>query len=296
MRSPSSRSSRRGRASCAASDASDSRLRGRSRRRWSSGTMASVDVAVRDRRGPRSRLAHRFAGCGPRGVPGGESLVALRAADTRRSRSTGCRASARGSPICSRRARRGRNHAQGACSRTSRGCAKTSSDRAPPALSGLEALLAGFAGPGRAGASAGPRGRAAPATSATASRGSTFLARRGPGRAPRGRHGAPGKPFRRFARCGAERSSSHRRASCTTGPDEIRRLPPRPDRLRAITAKRASTTEPKSRSTSYALLRLDEESSPKVAWDTLVLDEAQLIKNPESQVAQAAFRLRRAGA
>jgi superfamily II DNA or RNA helicase len=43
--------------------------------------------------------------------------------------------------------------------------------------------------------------------------------------------------------------------------------------------------------TSYALLRLDEAILTDREWDTVVLDEAQLIKNPESQVAQAAFRL-----
>src|SRR4029077_19714890 len=44
--------------------------------------------------------------------------------------------------------------------------------------------------------------------------------------------------------------------------------------------------------TSYALLRLHEGLLAKVTWDTLVLDEAQQIKNPESQVAQAAYRLK----
>jgi superfamily II DNA or RNA helicase len=43
--------------------------------------------------------------------------------------------------------------------------------------------------------------------------------------------------------------------------------------------------------TSYALLRLDEEALTRIPWDTVVLDEAQSIKNPESQAAQAAFRL-----
>ena len=43
--------------------------------------------------------------------------------------------------------------------------------------------------------------------------------------------------------------------------------------------------------TSYAILRLDAERLAKEAWDTVVLDEAQAIKNPESQVAQAAFAL-----
>ena len=44
--------------------------------------------------------------------------------------------------------------------------------------------------------------------------------------------------------------------------------------------------------TSYALLRLDADLLAGVAWDTVVLDEAQAIKNPDSQVARAAFRLR----
>ncbi len=44
--------------------------------------------------------------------------------------------------------------------------------------------------------------------------------------------------------------------------------------------------------TSYALLRLDEEALAAVEWETVVLDEAHAIKNPESQVAAAAFRLR----
>jgi SNF2 family DNA or RNA helicase len=44
--------------------------------------------------------------------------------------------------------------------------------------------------------------------------------------------------------------------------------------------------------TSYALLRLDEGILTNVPWDTVVLDEAQWIKNPESQVAQVAYRLK----
>jgi hypothetical protein len=44
--------------------------------------------------------------------------------------------------------------------------------------------------------------------------------------------------------------------------------------------------------TSYALLRLDQEVLGPVSWDTVILDEAQTIKNPESQVTQAAYLLR----
>jgi hypothetical protein len=43
--------------------------------------------------------------------------------------------------------------------------------------------------------------------------------------------------------------------------------------------------------TTYALLRLDVDALAGVAWDMLVLDEAQAIKNADSQVARAARRL-----
>lgn len=44
--------------------------------------------------------------------------------------------------------------------------------------------------------------------------------------------------------------------------------------------------------TTYALLRLDAEQLEQQSWDMVVLDEAQAIKNPDSQVARAAYRLR----
>ena len=43
--------------------------------------------------------------------------------------------------------------------------------------------------------------------------------------------------------------------------------------------------------TSYAILRLDAERLAAVAWECAVLDEAQAIKNPESQAARAAHAL-----
>ena len=43
--------------------------------------------------------------------------------------------------------------------------------------------------------------------------------------------------------------------------------------------------------TSYALLRQDVELLTAQTWDCVVLDEAQMIKNPESQIARAALRL-----
>lgn len=44
--------------------------------------------------------------------------------------------------------------------------------------------------------------------------------------------------------------------------------------------------------TTYALLRMEIERFESIHWDTIVLDESQQIRNPESQVAQAAFRLK----
>jgi superfamily II DNA or RNA helicase len=44
--------------------------------------------------------------------------------------------------------------------------------------------------------------------------------------------------------------------------------------------------------TTYALLRLDAAVLGSRSWSTVVLDEAQAIKNPDSQVARAAFGLR----
>jgi SNF2 family DNA or RNA helicase len=43
--------------------------------------------------------------------------------------------------------------------------------------------------------------------------------------------------------------------------------------------------------TTYALLRLDAAALAAQRWETVVLDEAQAIKNPDSQVARAAFAL-----
>jgi SNF2 family DNA or RNA helicase len=44
--------------------------------------------------------------------------------------------------------------------------------------------------------------------------------------------------------------------------------------------------------TTYALLRRDAEALARVPWELAVLDEAQAIKNPDSQTARAAYGLR----
>jgi superfamily II DNA or RNA helicase len=43
--------------------------------------------------------------------------------------------------------------------------------------------------------------------------------------------------------------------------------------------------------TSYACLRMDQELFSKVSFSCVILDEAQSIKNPDSQIAEAAFSL-----
>ncbi|TAK31504.1 MAG: helicase [Myxococcaceae bacterium] len=44
--------------------------------------------------------------------------------------------------------------------------------------------------------------------------------------------------------------------------------------------------------TTYAVLRLDAGALSREPWDAVVLDEAQAIKNPDSQAARAAYQLR----
>lgn len=43
--------------------------------------------------------------------------------------------------------------------------------------------------------------------------------------------------------------------------------------------------------TSYGILRMDQEKLAAVDWDTVILDETQVIKNPDSQIAKAAHRM-----
>jgi hypothetical protein len=43
--------------------------------------------------------------------------------------------------------------------------------------------------------------------------------------------------------------------------------------------------------TTYAILRLDSDALSVRPWDTLILDEAQAIKNPDSQVARTAYAI-----
>lgn len=56
--------------------------------------------------------------------------------------------------------------------------------------------------------------------------------------------------------------------------------------------KRAVDPEADVTLTTYTLLRLDVESLADQSWDIVVLDEAQAIKNPDSQVSRAAFDLK----
>jgi superfamily II DNA or RNA helicase len=59
---------------------------------------------------------------------------------------------------------------------------------------------------------------------------------------------------------------------------------------------RSIASESDSRSeiilTSYSLLRLEKEFFTSQQWNTIILDESQMIKNPDSQTAQAAYSLK----
>ncbi len=44
--------------------------------------------------------------------------------------------------------------------------------------------------------------------------------------------------------------------------------------------------------TSYPILRNDTDAIANIPWNTVILDESQTIKNPDSQVARAAYRLK----
>ncbi|MEJ7599164.1 MAG: DEAD/DEAH box helicase [Kofleriaceae bacterium] len=57
-------------------------------------------------------------------------------------------------------------------------------------------------------------------------------------------------------------------------------------------ARRALDTTADIVLTSYPILRNDTEVLAAVSWNTVILDESQTIKNPDSQVARAAYRLR----
>jgi len=74
--------------------------------------------------------------------------------------------------------------------------------------------------------------------------------------------------------------------------DEITRF--RPDLRVQIFHGSGRAIEPRAdvTLTTYALLRRDREALVRENWETVILDEAQAIKNPESQVAQAAYQLR----
>jgi superfamily II DNA or RNA helicase len=74
--------------------------------------------------------------------------------------------------------------------------------------------------------------------------------------------------------------------------DELRRF--RPDLRMSMYhgSQRTLTTAADVTLTTYAILRLDAATLAQHTWDMVVLDEAQAIKNPDSQVARAAYGLR----
>ncbi|MDB4962413.1 MAG: SNF2-related protein [Myxococcales bacterium] len=57
-------------------------------------------------------------------------------------------------------------------------------------------------------------------------------------------------------------------------------------------ARRALDTTADVVLTSYPILRNDTDVLAAITWDTVILDESQTIKNPDSQVARAAYKLK----
>jgi superfamily II DNA or RNA helicase len=76
--------------------------------------------------------------------------------------------------------------------------------------------------------------------------------------------------------------------------DELRRF--RPSQVSSIYHGPTRILDPRADVviTTYALLRGDIDKLTAERWDTVVLDESQTIKNPDSLVAQAAYQLRAA--
>jgi superfamily II DNA or RNA helicase len=74
--------------------------------------------------------------------------------------------------------------------------------------------------------------------------------------------------------------------------DEIRRF--RPDLSTSVYQGKNRKVDPRVDVTlvTYAVLRIDADELSKEAWDVVVLDEAQAIKNSDSQVARASYLLR----
>ncbi|MGQ4809841.1 hypothetical protein NKDENANG_03277 [Candidatus Entotheonellaceae bacterium PAL068K] len=73
--------------------------------------------------------------------------------------------------------------------------------------------------------------------------------------------------------------------------DEIRRFRPGLCYALYYGAQRRLEAAVEVTLTTYAILRLDVETLARQTWDTVILDETQIIKNPDSQVARAAYRL-----
>ena len=73
---------------------------------------------------------------------------------------------------------------------------------------------------------------------------------------------------------------------------ELRRFRPRLEVCSYHGVGRALEPDAEVTLTTYALLRLDAAALSAKAWSAVVLDEAQAIKNPDSQVARAAYALR----
>ena len=212
----------------------------------------------------------------------------LRAAPDRR----GSRSTASASPTCSRRARRTASFPPCALPDLARLCDGARRARRRPGFARLRALVDDFAGL--------PASRRCPPTSPPSCasyqrsgvRWLAFLREAGLGGAARRRHGS-GQDAAGAVRAARPHAGGRADERALRLGGAGRALPPRPAHLASTTApRRALDPRADVTLTSYALLRLDAEALARESTGTrVVLDEAQAIKNPDSQVARAAFAL-----
>ena len=219
--------------------------------------------------------------------------AARRAAAGRRCRAAGCRSTASASPICWPRARTTGGWRATRCPRSPR-CATSSSTRRRPGSIGWRRWSKA--------SSACPRRRCRADLTATLRpyqrqgvNWLAFLRGAGLGGVLADDMGL-GKTLQAMcvARGAARRRWWSARPACSSTGRRARALPARPARSAVYHGAGARARRDRRRDADHATRSCASTRRRwrRAAWDTVVLDEAQAIKNPDSQVARAAYALR----
>ena len=250
-------------------------------RPWRGGRRRGQDA---DRIGRRGRGRARLAG-------GARARAARRAAAGRRCRSAGWRSTASASPICWPRARTTAGWRATRCPRSPRLCAELEHPPPPGPRSAGAAGRRASSGSPRRRCRAISRRRCA-RTSARASTGSPSCA------APAWAACSPTTwaSARRCRRCArssgrdAGRLPDQRAVQLAGGAGA---LPPGAEGVACTTGRGARPRRDRRRDADHATRSCASTRRRwrRAAWDAVVLDEAQAIKNPDSQTARAAYAL-----